>query len=102
MPNESELEKLTKYAVYVLENAFKKCNEEVIDNVCIVFDLEGFSTANMDYKFVKGIIWILSKQYPERLGVCLVLNSSMFFNACWAVIKPWLVLLESKIFLPKR
>lgn len=71
--------------------ACKKCNEDIIDSLCIVFDLQDFSTANMDYQFVKNLIWLLSHYYPERLGVCLIINAPTVFYGCWAVIKPWSV-----------
>jgi len=86
-------------AVFVLINwllqelACKKCSEEIIDSLCIVFDLQDFSTTNMDYQFVKNLIWLLSHHYPERLGVCLIINAPTVFYGCWAVIKPWSVLL---------
>jgi len=43
----------------------------------------------MDYQFVKNLIWLLSHYYPERLGVCLIINAPTVFYGCWAVIKPW-------------
>jgi len=74
--------------------ACKKCNEDIIDSLCIVFDLQDFSTANMDYQFVKNLIWLLSHYYPERLGVCLIINAPTVFYGCWAVIKPWSVVAQ--------
>ncbi|XP_064608617.1 uncharacterized protein LOC135472845 [Liolophura sinensis] len=87
---ERDIDKFTRFIVYILENACKKCHEDVIDNLCIVFDMKGFSLSCMDYQFVKNLIWLLSKHYPERLGVCLIINSPMMFSGCWAAIRPWL------------
>lgn len=81
---------LTKFMVYLLETACKKCHEDVMDNICVIFDMQGFSKQCMDYTFVKTLIWLLSHRYPERLGVCLLINSPMVFQGCWTVIKPWL------------
>ncbi|CAH2979801.1 unnamed protein product [Chilo suppressalis] len=39
---------------------------------------------------LKNLIWLLSRHYPERLGVCLIINAPTFFSGCWAVIKGWL------------
>ena len=86
---ERDLDKFTRFIVYILEKACKKCFDDVIDNLCVVFDLEGFSYSIMDYQFTKNLIWLLSKHYPERLGVCLVLNSSYLFSSCWMMVKPW-------------
>ena len=86
---ERDLEKFTRFIVYILEKACKKCFDDVIDNLCVVFDLDGFSYSNMDYQFTKNLIWLLSRHYPERLGTCLVLNSSYLFSSCWMMVKPW-------------
>lgn len=63
------------------------CFEEVVDNLCIVFDLNNFTLSCMDYQVLKNLIWLLSRHYPERLGVCLITNAPAFFSGCWAVIK---------------
>ena len=61
----------------------------MIDNLCIVFDLKEFGLSCMDYQMIKNLIWLLSRHYPERLGVCLILNSPGLFSGCWGVIKGW-------------
>lgn len=48
----------------------------------------------MDYGFVKQLIWLLSRRYPERLGKCLIVNSPFIFTGCWALIRLWLVSLK--------
>ncbi|XP_071087390.1 uncharacterized protein [Haliotis cracherodii] len=87
---ERDIDKFTRFIVYILETACKKCNEDVIDSLCIIFDLKGFTLSCMDYQFIKNLIWLLSKNYPERLGICLIINSPMMFSGCWAAIRPWL------------
>ncbi|XP_037939461.1 phosphatidylinositol transfer protein CSR1 [Teleopsis dalmanni] len=88
--SERNIDELTKFIVFCLEEASNKCFEEVIDSLCIVFDLAGFSTSCMDYQLVKNLIWLLSKHYPERLGVCLIINSPGIFSTIWPVIRQWL------------
>lgn len=88
--NDRSIDELTKFIVYCLEEACKRCFEEVVDNLCIVFDLQDFGLSCMDYQVVKNLIWLLSRHYPERLGVCLIINSPTIFTGCWAVIKGWL------------
>ncbi|XP_068627839.1 uncharacterized protein [Battus philenor] len=88
--NDRNIEDLTKFIVYCLEEASKKCFEEVVDNLCIVFDLNNFTLSCMDYQVLKNLIWLLSRHYPERLGICLIINAPTFFSGCWAVIKGWL------------
>jgi hypothetical protein len=74
----------------IQEEASKKSFEDVIDNFCIVFDLKNFSLTCMDYPLIKNIIWLLSRHYPERLGVCLIYNAPTVFSGCWAIIRGWL------------
>ncbi|CAK1578462.1 unnamed protein product [Parnassius mnemosyne] len=88
--SDRDIDELTKYIVYCLEEASKRCFEEVVDNLCIVFDLNNFTLSCMDYQVLKNLIWLLSRHYPERLGVCLIVNAPAFFSGCWAVIKGWL------------
>ncbi|RZF48615.1 hypothetical protein LSTR_LSTR010620 [Laodelphax striatellus] len=88
--SDRDIDELTKFIVYCLEDACKRCFEEVVDNLCIVFDLRDFGLGCMDYQVVKNLIWLLSRHYPERLGVCLVINSPALFSGCWAVIRGWL------------
>ncbi|XP_077297912.1 uncharacterized protein LOC143919457 [Arctopsyche grandis] len=88
--SERSIDELTKFIVYCLEEACKKCFEEVIDNLCIIFDLANFSMNCMDYQVIKNLIWLLSRHYPERLGICLIINSPTIFSGCWTVIKAWL------------
>ncbi|CAG5126336.1 unnamed protein product, partial [Candidula unifasciata] len=90
LASDRDLDKLTKFTVYMLEQTFKKLNEEIVDTICIVFDLRKFTLANMDYQFVKRLVWLLGKYYPERLGICLIYGAPMVFQGCWAVIRPWL------------
>lgn len=87
---ERDLNELTRFIVYTLEVACKKCFEEVIDNLCIIFDLKDFGLQCMDYQLVKNLIWLLSKHYPERLGICLIMNSPTIFAGCWSIIRGWL------------
>ena len=56
---------------------------------------KGFALKNMDYTYVKRLIWIMQNCYPERLGVCLIVNSPWIFYGCWSIIKFWLVNLRS-------
>lgn len=86
------------------EEACKRCFEEVVDSLCIVFDLSGFSASCMDYQLVKNLIWLLGKHYPERLGVCLIINAPGIFSTIWPVIRQWLDENTSKkvIFVPSE
>ncbi|GAB6027285.1 hypothetical protein CHUAL_001567 [Chamberlinius hualienensis] len=88
--NDRNIDELTKYMIYTLEEACKRCHEDIIDNLCIVFDLKDFGLQCMDYQFIKNLIWLLSRHYPERLGICIIYNAPIIFSSCWPVIKGWL------------
>lgn len=85
-----DVDDMTQYIVYMLETACNKCKEDEIDNLCLLFDLKGFTLSCMDYTMVKVLFDIMTDHYPERLGVCLVLNAPFIFSACWAIIRAWL------------
>ncbi|RUS78342.1 hypothetical protein EGW08_013893 [Elysia chlorotica] len=85
-----DLDKMQKFIVYMLEMTIKRMEEHVNDSICLVFDLLNFSLANMDYPFVKKLVWLLTKYYPERLGICIIYNAPVLFQGCWPVIRHWL------------
>lgn len=82
-----DIDELTRFIVCNLEEACKKCFEEVTDRLCIVFDLAEFSTSCMDYQLVQNLIWLLGKHFPERLGVCLIINAPGLFSTIWPGIR---------------
>ncbi|CAL4127104.1 unnamed protein product [Meganyctiphanes norvegica] len=83
------IEEFTNFIVYMLELSLSKCSKDM-ENICILFDMKGFSLAIMDFPLVKTLFDILQTYYPERMGSCLILNSPFIFRACWSIIKPWL------------
>ena len=54
-----------------------------MDTACVVFDMTGFSLANMDYAPVKFMIKCFEAHYPESLGVCLVHKAPWVFSGIW-------------------
>lgn len=51
-----------------------------------------FNLAFLDNKLQlsKNLIWLLSRHFPERLGHCLILNSSTVFMGVFQIVKGWL------------
>ncbi len=90
----------TKFVAYLIETATKRCRTHLTelssegsiesDNLCVIADLQGLSTSNIDYQGMKSTFWLLNVHYPERLGICLLLNCPLIFKACWYLIKSWL------------
>ncbi|OAA49493.1 CRAL/TRIO domain protein [Metarhizium rileyi] len=56
----------------------------------IIFDMTGFTMANMDYHPVKFMIQCFEANYPESLGVVLVHNAPWVFQGIWRIIRGWL------------
>lgn len=87
----NDYESLYKYIIFKIEKICKICEDENnADQFCLIVDLKQFSLRNMDYNAIKKIIWFLKNCYPERLGVCLIINYPWLFCACWEYIKSWL------------
>jgi hypothetical protein len=74
-----------------------------IESVTIILDMNQFSMKNMDYQHTKFLINLLQNYYAESLGLVLIINSSLLFNSCWYIIRPWLdPVVESKIHFIKH
>ncbi|KAF4463570.1 CSR1-phosphatidylinositol transfer [Fusarium albosuccineum] len=86
----AECEKsLEKYTVYIIETA-RMVLQPPVDTACVIFDMTGFSMANMDYTPVKFMIKCFEANYPESLGAVLVHRAPWLFQGIWKVIKGWL------------
>ncbi|KAF2971999.1 hypothetical protein GQX73_g1598 [Xylaria multiplex] len=80
---------LERYTVYLIETT-RFLLSPPVDTGCIVFDLTGFSLANMDYTPVKFMIRCFEANYPESLGVVLVHKAPWVFQGIWRIIRGWL------------
>ncbi|XP_064095033.1 uncharacterized protein LOC135207291 isoform X2 [Macrobrachium nipponense] len=85
-----DVDAMTEYIIYMLEESCRKCLDDGPDNICILFDMKGFSLTCMDYPLVRVLFNIMTDHYPERLGVSLILNAPYIFSACWAIIRSWM------------
>ncbi|KAM0324532.1 hypothetical protein ACHAQA_007917 [Verticillium albo-atrum] len=82
-------ESLERYTVYIIETA-RMVLAPPVDTATIVFDMTGFSMANMDYTPVKFMIKCFEANYPESLGAVLVHKAPWVFQGIWKIIKGWL------------
>ncbi|KAK4611816.1 CRAL-TRIO domain-containing protein [Fulvia fulva] len=80
---------LERFTVYTIETA-RMMLRPPIDTATVVFDMTGFSMANMDYTPVKFMIKCFEANYPESLGSVLVYKSPWIFSGIWKIIKGWL------------
>ncbi|KFZ22654.1 hypothetical protein V502_02856 [Pseudogymnoascus sp. VKM F-4520 (FW-2644)] len=79
-------ESLERYTIYVIEIA-RFVVRPPAETACIVFDMSGFSLANMDYAPVKFMIQCFEANYPESLGVVLIHKAPWVFQGIWKIIK---------------
>ncbi|OBT68959.1 hypothetical protein VE03_01262 [Pseudogymnoascus sp. 23342-1-I1] len=79
-------ESLERFTVYVIEVA-RFVVQPPAETACIVFDMSGFSLANMDYGPVKFMINCFEANYPESLGVILIHKAPWVFQGIWKIIK---------------
>ncbi|RPB29436.1 CRAL/TRIO domain-containing protein [Terfezia boudieri ATCC MYA-4762] len=98
---EQSEESLERYTVYIMETARLMLSSQV-DTAAVLFDMTGFSMANMDYAPVRFLIKCFEAHYPESLGVCLVHKAPWIFQGIWSIIKGWLdPVVASKIHFTK-
>ncbi|KAI7881590.1 CRAL/TRIO domain-containing protein [Lichtheimia hyalospora FSU 10163] len=74
-----------------------------METSCIVFNMEGFTLANMDFDFVKFLLTCFEAYYPETLGQCLIHKAPWVFSTVWSLITPLLdPVVASKIHFTKN
>ena len=83
------MDEITRFIILTLETACRNLRPPD-ETVVIVFDLKNFSLQCMDYKVVKRLVYILGHFYPERLEKCYIVHAPVVFDACWAIIRPWI------------
>ncbi|KAH8595172.1 CRAL-TRIO domain-containing protein [Bisporella sp. PMI_857] len=86
---EQSEESLERYTVYIIESA-RMILAPPIDTACVVFDMTGFTLANMDNAPVKFMIQCFEANYPESLGVVLIHKAPWVFQGIWKLIRGWL------------
>lgn len=86
---EQSEESLERYTVFIIESA-RMILAPPVDTACVVFDMTGFSLANMDYAPVKFMIKCFEANYPESLGVVLIHKAPWVFQGIWKIVRGWL------------
>ncbi|CAK7266718.1 phosphatidylinositol transfer protein csr1 [Sporothrix epigloea] len=82
-------ESVERCTVYTIETA-RMALHPPVDTATIIFDMTGFSLANMDYSPVKFMIKCFEANYPECLGAVLVHKAPWLFQGIWRIIRGWL------------
>lgn len=99
--SEQTPEDLERYTLLVIEIA-RLMLKEPIDSASVLFDLSGFTMANMDYGPVKFMISVFEAHYPESLGKLFIHKAPWIFPPIWNIVKNWLdPVVASKITFTK-
>ncbi|KAF9957611.1 hypothetical protein BGZ65_001957 [Modicella reniformis] len=88
-PSDQDPKALERFTIYVMEMG-RLMIQPPVETACLVFDMTGFSLANMDYAFVKFLVQCFEAYYPESLGVLLIHKAPLVFWGVWKIIEPWL------------
>lgn len=100
--SEQTFEEIEIFTLLLIEYARLMLNEPV-DQCTLIFDLNGFTMANMDYEPVKFMIKAFEAHYPESLGVLLIHRAPWIFNGIWQIVRNWLdPVVASKINFTKN
>ncbi|CAO3588310.1 unnamed protein product [Absidia cylindrospora] len=86
---DQDLEVIKLLTVYVMELS-RMIVHQPVESACIVFNMEGFTLANMDFEFTKFLLHCFESYYPETLGSCLIHKVPWVFSTVWAMITPLL------------
>ncbi|KAF9341931.1 hypothetical protein BGZ91_009372 [Linnemannia elongata] len=88
-PSEQDPKALEKFTIYVMETG-RLMIQPPVETACLIFDMTGFSLANMDYNFVKFLVQCFEAYYPESLGVLVIHKAPFVFWGVWKIIEGWL------------
>lgn len=100
--SEQTMEEVEIFTLLLIEYA-RLMLTEPIDQCALIFDLKGFTMANMDYEPVKYMIGAFEAHYPESLGVLLIHRAPWIFGGIWQIVKNWLdPVVASKINFTKH
>ncbi|PKX90537.1 CRAL-TRIO domain-containing protein [Aspergillus novofumigatus IBT 16806] len=88
-PEDQSEEVMNRYITHIMESV-RLLIVPPVETATVIFDMTGFSLANMEYAPVKFIIRCFELYYPESLGVLLIHNAPRIFAGIWKIIKNWI------------
>lgn len=97
---------MQKYTIYLMEVArtLIPAHADIPqEQAVLVFDMSGFTLANMDFNFVKFLLEAFESKYPETLGKALIHGAPWIFSGAWKIIRPWMdPVVASKVDFTKK
>ncbi|KAI8612049.1 CRAL-TRIO domain-containing protein [Chytriomyces sp. MP71] len=90
MENTKTYDRQIRYSVYMLEKCIKLMPAGV-ERVTVLVDYEKLNIFNATPLSVSlKYMGVLSNHYPERLGVCVMVNASWYFSGFFKLLSPFL------------
>ena len=88
--NSTNYDKNIKLLVYTLERAVDSMPEGV-EQMTWIIDFNGYTTRNAPpFNICRQTLNILNDCYPERLGICMMVDTPFIFNFFWKAISPFI------------
>lgn len=88
--SDRKIEVMKDFIIGTIVEALESNKNDRDERFNIVFDLSNFGLACMDYEVVKLLVETLQINFPDVLEIAYVVDAPWAFNACWAIIRPWL------------
>lgn len=88
-PKIISIELLTKYLVFVLENACTQMSS-FIDKYILFVDLSNVGYSNVSTEHLNSINQFTRKYYVERLAKIYIINKGFLFSMLWAIVSKFL------------
>jgi CRAL/TRIO domain len=92
MPNRAPLSQRKNVLIWCMEHLCAIADRDADNDgtVCIVFDMNGYTSENVDLESASTMVDILQRQYPERCGQVFIIQPPIAFTVVWTVIWPFL------------
>eukprot|EP00818_Percolomonas_sp_WS_P010370 CAMPEP_0117437006 /NCGR_PEP_ID=MMETSP0759-20121206/1300_1 /TAXON_ID=63605 /ORGANISM="Percolomonas cosmopolitus, Strain WS" /LENGTH=255 /DNA_ID=CAMNT_0005228623 /DNA_START=1446 /DNA_END=2213 /DNA_ORIENTATION=+ len=88
--NSKDYDKNVRLLVYTLERAIQEMDDGV-EQLVLMMDFKGWGRHNsVPISVARQVIHILSNHYPERLGVCYMMDTPWLFSLFWKSISIFL------------
>lgn len=78
---------IKKFIEESIEINVKKLNS---NKLTIFVYLKGYKIKELDYGFIKNIMFLLQKEYPDNLEIIHVFNMNIFLKSVYTILKPFI------------
>eukprot|EP00357_Protocruzia_adherens_P004485 CAMPEP_0115004304 /NCGR_PEP_ID=MMETSP0216-20121206/19116_1 /TAXON_ID=223996 /ORGANISM="Protocruzia adherens, Strain Boccale" /LENGTH=304 /DNA_ID=CAMNT_0002370253 /DNA_START=52 /DNA_END=966 /DNA_ORIENTATION=- len=92
-PDKERHQEMVQFSIYLIEEGSNLADQLGVGKVCVIYDRNGFTSANKDsslMSLMKRIVSMMQDYYAERLSDVYVLHTNWFYWLVWNIIKPFL------------